>query len=91
MGASPPVTVTEAPAEFDQPVATPATLPNTGGPVVVSGNTTDPDGTTFHLLVNGTDSGLITTSSGGAYSFPAYTVAPNPALTPATVTFDVST
>jgi hypothetical protein len=88
---SPAVTVTEAGAEFAQPVASPASLPSTGGAVVISGTTSDPDGTTYYLYANGVDTGVSTTSSGGAFTFPAYTVAPNTSISPVTISFTVST
>jgi hypothetical protein len=91
MGVSPPVTVVESGTEFDQPVATPNTLPSSGGSVVISGNTSDPDGTTLHLLLGGADTGVTTTSSGGSYAFPAYTVPANTSFEAETLTFTVST
>jgi hypothetical protein len=86
---SPSVTVTVAAAEFAQPVATPATLPASGGSVVISGTTSDPDGTSYALYLAGADTTLRTTSSGGAYAFPAFPVPANTALSAETLVFTV--
>ena len=82
MGTSPAVSVSVAPAEFDTPVADVSTEPAAGGPVVVSGHTSDPDGTVLTLLDNGTPTPITTSASGGSYSFPPYTLPPNTTLSP---------
>lgn len=89
MGVSPPVVVTESGAEFDQPTATPNPVAS-GGTVVIAGNTSDPDATTLHLFLGGTDTGVTTTASGGSYTFPAFTVPANPTTLPEQLTFTVS-
>ena len=90
MGASSPVVVTEAGAEFDQPTANPPSLPAAGGAVTIAGNTSDPDGTVLHLLLGGSDTGLTATVASGAYTF-TYTAPANTALTPLSLSFTVST
>lgn len=89
MPTSPAVVVTEAPADFDQPVATPPSVPNTGGDTVISGNTSAPDGTVLHLFVGTTDTGLTATAAGGKYSFPAYSIPTNTTLSSVQDSFTV--
>jgi hypothetical protein len=83
------VTVDAAPPSITL-TGTPAEVPPAGGAVALSGATNLPDGTTLHLLLNGTDTGQTAVTSSGAYSF-SYAIPPNATLNPITDTFTVST
>ena len=88
---SAPVSVTEAaaPPSITLEATTPS-LPSTGGDPGLHGTAVLPDGTTVHLLLNGADTGVSATVSGGTYPF-VYNVPANATANAVTLTFTAST